>query len=123
MWRWELSSLDLLPQGEANKVKKARTMRKKLQGHHKAIINLITTIDKASLWIQNSASTSISAPAPAAGETLTAKVSDMEEKVLKFEREEEKARLLRKSKLLSKNTEDLAEKQREKQRQEEEKRD
>ena len=122
MWRWELSSLDLLPQGEANKVKKARTMRKKLQGHHKAIINLITSIDKASLWIQNSASTSLPAPAPAAGETLTAKVSDMEEKVLKFEREEEKARLLRKSKLHSKKSEDLAEKQREKQRQEEEKR-
>ena len=27
MWRWELSSIDLLPQKEATKIKKARTMR------------------------------------------------------------------------------------------------
>lgn len=121
MWRWELSSLDLIPQGEATKVKKARALRKKLQSHHRAIFNLITAIDKASVWLNNKASTSASA-----GEAmvLIAKVSDMEEKVLKFEREEEKARLFRESKLRSLYTmaEDLAAKQVEKARLDEEKR-
>lgn len=96
MWRWELSSIELIPQKSATKAKKARTMRKKLQGHHKSIINLITAIDKAVTWLQNSASKSSTA---AAGTKLIAKVSDMEEKVLKFEREEEKARLLKEAKL------------------------
>ncbi|KAL3822817.1 hypothetical protein ACHAXA_005982 [Cyclostephanos tholiformis] len=123
MWRWELVSIDLLPQREATKIKRARTMRRKLQGHYKAIINLITAIDKASLLLQNSGSICSSTSALAAGESLTARVSEMEEKVLKFEREEEKARLLRETKMQNKDTtEDLAEKQREKQRQEEEKR-
>lgn len=119
MWRWELSSIDLLPQREATKVKRARMMRRKLQSHHKSIINLITAIDKASLSLQNSGSISLSTSAPTGGESLTARVSEMEEKVLKFEREEEKARLLRETKMQNKDkTEDLAEKQ----RQEEEKR-
>jgi chromatin assembly factor 1 subunit A len=123
MWRWELSSTDLLPQREATKVKKARTMRRKLQSHHKSIINLITTIDKASLSLQNGGSILLSTSAPTEGESLTAKVSEMEEKVLKFEREEEKARLLRETKMQNKDKiKDLDEKQREKQRQEEEKR-
>jgi hypothetical protein len=121
MWRWELSSLDLIPQGEAAKVKKARSLRKKLQSHHRAIFNLIAAIDKASAWLHNKASKSASE-----GEALVliAKVSDMEEKVLKFEREEEKARLLRESKMRSLNTiaEDLAAKQVEKARLNEEKR-
>ena len=115
MWRWELTSIDLLPQEEASKVKKARSIRRKLQGHHKSIINLISSIDKATTWLQNNPSTST--------ETMSstpsiAKVSDTEEKVLKFEREEEKARLLREVK--SKKDEEQAEKQKEKARTEEE---
>jgi len=121
MWRWELCSLDLIPQGEATKVKKARALRKKLQSQHRAISNLITAIDKALVYLHNKASTSA-----LAGEAMVmiAKVSDMEEKVLKFEREEEKARLLKESKLRSLNTmaEDLAAKQVEKARLDEEKR-
>ena len=93
IWRWELSSIDLLPQKEAAKVKKARTARKKLQGHHKAIVNLIAAIDKVAAWIQSGASKPASA---ASGDKL---VSNMEEKVLKFEREEEQARMLREAKL------------------------
>ncbi|KAL7548317.1 hypothetical protein ACHAWF_011608, partial [Thalassiosira exigua] len=93
MWRWELISIDLLPQKEAAKVKKARGLRKKLQGHHKAIFNLVAAIDKASASLRNGVSNST------AGAKLVTKVSDMEEKVLKFEREEEKARLLKEVKL------------------------
>jgi len=89
MWRWELSSIDLLPSKDAAKVKKARTARKKLQSHHKAVTNLISAIDKAVSSIEAKSSSS---------QKMIAKVSDMEEKVLKFEREEETARLLNKAK-------------------------
>ena len=119
MWRWELSSIDLLPQQEAAEVKKARSLRRKLQGHHKAIIRLISSINDATKWLQNSAS----APSTSLSSThLLAKVSDMEEKVLKFEREEEKARLLREVKLKKDQSQagELAEKQKEKKRLEEE---
>jgi len=113
MWRWELVSIDLLPQKEVTEVKKARSVRRKLQGHHRAIMNLIAAIDKAIAWLQNGASKSST---PAAKEKLTAKVSEMEEKVLKFERGEEKARLLTEAKLRKQksNSQELVEKQREK---------
>jgi len=90
MWRWELATIDLLPPKEASKVKKARSLRRKLQSHHKSIINLISSIDKATSWLKNnpSATSKLLLSAPS-----LIKVSDMEEKVLKFEREEEKARL------------------------------
>lgn len=110
LWRWELSSIDLLPQKEATKVKKARSMRKKLQSHHKSIINLITAVDKAISWLQNSAS---SKSTPAAGEKLFDKIPTLEEKVLKFEREEETARLKKEAKLQEdkSKTNELEEKQ------------
>lgn len=106
MWRWELSSIDLLPSKDASKVKKARTARKKLQSHHKAIINLISAIEKAVSSIEAKSSSS---------QKLIAKVSDMEEKVLKFEREEETARLLNKAKA-QKQAADTKKKEEEKER-------
>ena len=117
-WRWELSSIDLLPQKEATKVKKARTTRKKLQSHHAAIFKLISTIDNATKWLQNNPTSS--EPSPSV--PILAKVSDMEEKVLKFEREEEKARLLKEAKASqAKNkAEEQAAKQKEKERVEQE---
>lgn len=111
MWRWELSSTDLLPPKDAAKVKKARAARKKLQNHHKAIINLISAIDKAISSIEANSSSS---------EKVVAKVSDMEEKVLKFEREEETARLLNKAKA-KKQAEDSSKKEEEKANKEAEK--
>lgn len=108
MWRWELSSIDLLPSKDAAKVKKARTTRKKLQSHHKAVINLISAIEKAVSSIEAKSSSSPS-------QKLIAKVSDMEEKVLKFEREEETARLLNKAKA-QKQAADNAKKEEEKER-------
>jgi len=123
MWRWELSSIDFLPANEVTKVKKARTMRKKLQGHYRSIINLIAAVDKAMAWLKNSSKSSTST-ASAAGDKLIAKVSDMEEKVLKFEREEEKIRLLKEAKLKKQKSKagEVAGKQHEKERLEEERR-
>jgi len=116
MWRWELSSIDFLPKDEIGKVKKARGMRKKLQSHYRSIMNLIAAVDKAMAWLNNGASKC------GAGDKLIAKVSDMEEKVLKFEREEEKNRLIKEAKLLKQKakTGELAGKLHEKEQLEEE---
>jgi hypothetical protein len=118
LWRWELSSIDLLPQKEASKIKKARTMRKKLQSHHTAIFKLIASIDSANKWLEKNPTDS--APSPSV--PTLAKVSDMEEKVLKFEREEEKARLLKEAKAQKSKgkVEDQAAKQAAKQKEKEE---
>ncbi|KAL3790686.1 hypothetical protein HJC23_009786 [Cyclotella cryptica] len=118
LWRWELSSIDLLPQTEAAKVKKARATRKKLQAHHAAIIKLISSIDNATRWLVKNPTCSMQSSAV----PVLAKVSDMEEKVLKFEREEEKIRLLNevKAQKAKDKAEELAEKQKEKERLEEE---
>ena len=117
-WRWELSSIDLLPQKEAAKVKKARTTRKKLQSHHGAIFKLLSSIDNATKWLQKNPTSS--EPSPSV--PVLAKVSDMEEKVLKFEREEEKARLLKEAKAsqAKSKAEEQAAKQKEKERLEQE---
>ena len=108
MWRWELSSIDLLPSKDATRIKRARATRKKLQSQHKAVINLISAIDKAVSSIETKSASS---------QKLISKVSDMEEKVLKFEREEETARLLYKVKA-KKQAEDNAKKEEEKEEKE-----
>ena len=87
-------------------------MRKKLQSHHAAIIKLISSIDNATKWLQKN-------PTGSAHSTL-AKVSEMEEKVLKFEREEERVRLLKEAKA-QKEKGKADEKQKEKERLEQEK--
>ena len=118
LWRWELSSIDLLPPNEATKVKKARALRKKLQSHHAAIFKLISSIDNATKWLEKNPTNSTLSPSV----PVLAKVSDMEEKVLKFEREEEKVRLLKEAKTRKEKdkAEELAEKQKEKERLEQE---
>ena len=69
-------------------------MRKKLQSQHTAIFKLISSLDNATKWLHKNPASA--APSPSV--PVLAKVSDMEEKVLKFEREEEKARLLKEAK-------------------------
>lgn len=93
-------------------------MRKKLQAHHAAIIKLISSIDNATQWLlKNPTCSTLSSSVP-----VLSKVSDMEEKVLKFEREEEKIRLLNEAKAqkAKDKANELAEKQKEKERLEEE---
>lgn len=112
LWRWELSSIDLLPQKDTAKVKKARLMRKKLQSHHAAIFKLVASIDSATKWLQKNPTSVTPSPSVPA----LAKVSDAEEKVLKFERDEETARIKKETKAKSAQikAEELAAKQREK---------
>ncbi|EED96522.1 predicted protein [Thalassiosira pseudonana CCMP1335] len=118
-WRWELETIDLLPPKDASKVKRGRAVRRKLQNHHKAVFRLLSSIDDATKWLENNGASAV----PSASVPVLAKVSDMEEKVLKFEREFEKARLLKeaKSKKQQGKSSELAEKQKEKERLAEEK--
>lgn len=95
MWRWEVSSLDLLPQNESKMVKRAQKNRRKLQSFHKSITGLVDAIDKASAWAKAPPK---AANTTAAGEKLVAKIIELDAKVSKFEGEEEIARLKLKSK-------------------------
>lgn len=87
MWRWELSSLDYIPSECHSDVKKARSARRKLKNHQKAIVRLINAIFDAIECI-------ISAMNDSTKQKAFANVSEEEEKVLKYEREEEKSRLI-----------------------------
>ncbi len=93
MWRWELVSMDLLPDDKIACVKKARAARKKLKYHQKAIIKLIHSLDDFELAVNKGKS-------EADKQKRVAKISADEEKVLKYERDEEKARIQRETKVL-----------------------
>jgi hypothetical protein len=81
-WRWEVTVVDLLPTDSLSCVKKARSSHKKISSHWNAIVKLVKALQNRSLndkaWI---------------------KITQDEEKFLKFEREEEKARLAAQAKI------------------------
>jgi len=86
MWRWELSSLDLLDIKYRAMVKKARNARKKTLYHQKSILRLLSALKYSDKQIKSSSKEN--------WESQMAKIHAEEEKVLKYEREEEKARLI-----------------------------
>lgn len=75
-WRWEVTVVDLLPSDSLARVKKARGSHKKISSHWNAIVKLIKSLQNRVL-----------------NDKAWAKISQDEEKFLKYEREEEKARL------------------------------
>ena len=85
VWRWEITTLDLLPSETLTKARKARTARKKVASYHTAVGKLIKSLDDADAKIFD--------PKLPKLDNFTAKISRDEEKVLKFEREAEKQRL------------------------------
>jgi hypothetical protein len=89
MWRWEVISLDLLPTDKSTlvDVKKARAARRKVRSHFKALSKLLLGLNDTEKLLQNSATL------PEKLEVAEAKVSQDENQVLKFEREQEKNRL------------------------------
>lgn len=93
MWRWELISLELLPDEKKSSAKKARNGRKKLKYHQNAILKLVQSIDDFVNLLNSPTRTD---------ETIQrriVKISADEEKVLKYEREAEKLRLQQEAKL------------------------
>jgi chromatin assembly factor 1 subunit A len=85
MWRWEILTIDILPSQVLPMVRKARSARKKLSSHRTATTRLIQALTDAETVIAN--------PALPKMDKQIAKVSQNEEKVLKFEREAEKKRM------------------------------
>eukprot|EP00588_Corethron_pennatum_P015626 CAMPEP_0194271258 /NCGR_PEP_ID=MMETSP0169-20130528/5086_1 /TAXON_ID=218684 /ORGANISM="Corethron pennatum, Strain L29A3" /LENGTH=1287 /DNA_ID=CAMNT_0039013567 /DNA_START=123 /DNA_END=3986 /DNA_ORIENTATION=+ len=74
IWRWEIICLDIVPTDKVHLIKPARSDRRKLSLHFKAVMRLLEALNATSKDV--------------------AKISFEEEKVLKFEREEEKSRLI-----------------------------
>lgn len=87
MWRWEIVSLEILPHDVGSKIKKARTARRKLRAHSKALCLLLKYLDQANKLLLDPNSTQ------AKCDDIETKIINAEQKVLKYEREEEKARL------------------------------
>jgi hypothetical protein len=89
LWRWEVTVLEILPESTIATIKKARTARKKITSHLNALLKLITTIQEvSSLFVKGPTDQANNSMEP-----ILARISQEEEKVLKYEREEEKNRL------------------------------
>ncbi len=116
MWRWELISLDILPDGKKSSVKRARAVRRRLKNYQKALLKLIQSIDEYEVFLTSSTN------AEDIKHRRIAKISTDEERVLKYEREEEKARLQREAKIQKdkERMQKLMEKEAEKDRKKEE---
>lgn len=89
IWRWEVVTLDLLPEEAINKVKAARSARRKLQLQFNATARMLAALDESVKMLQSSKTK----PTQAQVDKVISKVSQEEEKVLKFEQDAEKARL------------------------------
>lgn len=85
LWRWEITTLDLLNTDFVSKARKARTARKKISSYQSALLRIVKSLEDAEKQIVN--------PALPKLDNVTAKISRDEEKVLKFERDAEKQRL------------------------------
>jgi len=116
LWRWEVAVLDLLPAPVLPSVKKARAACKKMGTHFAAVTKLLLTLQEADQQLlqlsttvdanaatsdatakdpskASSPSSSSSSSFPPKLDKLLARLSQEEEKVLKYEREAEKQRL------------------------------
>lgn len=88
MWRWEVISLDLFSdQSAVADIKKARAARRKLRSYFKALSKLLLALHDTEKLLLDVATS------PQKLEVAEAKVSQDENQVLKFEREQEKNRL------------------------------
>jgi hypothetical protein len=101
VWRWELTVVELLPQASVPAVKKARAALRRLSSYWQATSQLVSAVNAA--LVNNGC---------AAGEDdglddkALAKIVTLEEKVLKYEREDEKLRLSAQSKATSRRLQD-----------------
>lgn len=94
LWRWEVTVLELLPSEALPQVKKARAAVRKLGAHVNAITKLLTTLQETEQCIQSDNAAPTPTTTSVKLEKLLARTSQEEEKVLKYEREAEKLRLL-----------------------------
>lgn len=85
LWRWEITTLEILNSEFVSKARTARTARKKISSYHSTLIKLVKSIEDAEKQIMN--------PTLPKLNNAIAKISCDEEKVLRFERDAEKQRL------------------------------
>jgi hypothetical protein len=90
LWRWEVTTLDLLNSDVGSKARKARTARKKISSYQSALLKLVKSLEEIEKKILD--------PALPKLDKAKAKISLDEERVLKFERDAEKQRLGEESK-------------------------
>lgn len=91
IWRWEILIVDIFPSEVLSAVKKARSARKKIASHWTATSRLIQALSTVEMAINDPEKSP-------KYEKEVAKVSQCEEKVLKYEREEEKKRMAEQAK-------------------------
>lgn len=85
LWRWEVTTLELLDSKVGSNARKARTARKKVSSYQMSLLKLVKSLEDTEKQILD--------PSLPKLDKAKAKVSRDEEKVLKFEREAEKQRL------------------------------
>lgn len=105
-WRWEITTLEILPQTLIPKVRKARLARKRLGNHYSAIQRLVQTLEEAITKIATGHDSKDMA-------ALQVRIGKDEEKVLKFEREAEKQRLAFQAKKIKELEEEAKRKEKE----------
>lgn len=89
IWRWEVTTLDLLPEDNAKNAKLARSARRKINHPFNATARLLAALEE-SINLLEAPKTQ---PLKTKVDKVVSKISREEEKVLKFEQEAEKARL------------------------------
>lgn len=90
LWRWEITTLDLLNSDIVSKARKARVTRKKVSSYHSSLLKLIKSLVDTEKQILDPARPNL--------DKSKAKISRDEEKVLKYERDAEKQRLTEEAK-------------------------
>lgn len=93
IWRWEVVTLDLLPDETIKSAKIARSARRKLQLQFNATARLLAALEESIKLFQTS-------KAKPKADKVVSKISREEEKVLKFEQDIEKIRLAAEAKKL-----------------------
>jgi chromatin assembly factor 1 subunit A len=110
LWRWEVGILDVLPSIVIPAVRKARMAYKKLLSHYMANQKLLKSLQDAENIVRDMKSNKL--------EATLVKIAKDEEKVLKFEREAEKQRLVQLAQ--KKKEQEVEDKKMEKERKKEE---
>jgi septal ring factor EnvC (AmiA/AmiB activator) len=112
MWRWEVTLLDLLPEDSVRHVRLARAARRRVQQRFNATVNLLRALDESLKLLQETD------PPKAQLDKALARVSREEDKVLKFEQEAEKARLLTEAKKQKEAQKEASKNQKEREKEE-----
>lgn len=89
LWRWEITTLDILDSDVGSKARKARAARKKISSYQSSLLKLVKSLEDTEKHLLDPSLPNL--------DKSKAKISRNEEKVLKVERDTEKQRLAEES--------------------------